>query len=224
MRNKISRIAVTGAAASMAFATAAPALACQTSEPSETKTVSQQATLAQQKAWLEAFVARGQQQLAALADKVAANSQLTSAQQSAWASWIAAQQAKLAALKSAVEAATTVGALHQAVHSVLAGSGWFGWYGAFSAERERIASELWSMAKAQQRHPAHASTIKRPGVTTVVLRNRAGSRQLPAGQHRSDDAGSWQGDRDYQARHDFGDHHRRGSDHDSWRSWDRHRR
>jgi len=226
--SKLSRIAVTGAAASMALVTATPALACQTSETTEPKPAGQQVGLAQQKAWLDAFLTRSQQQLAALASKIAADSKLTSAQQSSWASWIAGQQAKLSALKSAVDAASTLSELHQAVHSAMAGSGWFGWYGAFGAERDRIATELRSMElarDAQPRQAMRAGMMKHPGATTVVLRSGTSSRQMPAGQHRSSEYGSWQRDRDYQARHGFGDH-RRGSERDyggSW-SWSEHHR
>jgi len=217
--SRISRIAVTGAAASMALATAAPALACQASDTTETKPASQQAGLAQQQAWVDAFVTRSQQQLTALAAKIAADPRLTSAQQSAWTSWIAEQQAKLSELKAAVDAATTVSQLHQAVRSALAGTGWFGWYGAFGAQRDRIATELrWldSARDLQPRQPVRAgepSTIKHPDTRTVVLRSWTRDRQATAGQHRSQDAGAWQRDRDYQARHGFGDH-RRGSDRD----------
>jgi len=222
--SKISRIAVTGAAASMALVTAAPALACQTSETTEPKPASQQVSLAQQKASLDAFLTRSQQQLDALASKIAADTKLTSAQQSAWASWIADEQAKLAALKSAVDAANTLSELHQAVHSAMLGSGWFGWYGAFGTERERIATELRSMDSArdaQRRHPLRAGQAgMAKHASTVVLRsgtdsNGTDSRQLPAGQHRSnEEQGNWQWNRGYQARHGFGDY-RRGYDRDA---------
>ena len=123
-------------AAALCLGTAVPASAHSLGSSSDrdaAKTTSAP-TVAQLQAWVDSFIAKRQQQLSAFASKIAADPKLTDAQQADFAAKLAKQQSVLSNLKNAVDSASTVEAVHQAIRSAMAADGVhgnFGWCGFF---------------------------------------------------------------------------------------------
>lgn len=227
MRNaSLTRIAVLSTAAALCLGTAVPASAHSLGSSSDrdaAKTTSAP-TVAQLQAWVDSFIAKRQQQLSAFASKIAADPKLTDAQQADFAAKLAKQQSVLSNLKNAVDSASTVEAVHQAIRSAMAADGvhgnfgWcgffglhglFGMHGADGLARHRAEAEH---RRTGADHPkADPGKVKAPtsAVRTVAVRTSNHRPTLQpdraAGQHRSY-AGYGQHNRsgDYQARHDAG--------------------
>ncbi|MEO6704187.1 MAG: hypothetical protein ABI140_04915, partial [Jatrophihabitantaceae bacterium] len=199
----LTRIAVLGTAAAVCLGTAVPASAHSLSDTNDRTTgTSSTPSLAQVQAWVDSFIAKRQQHLASYASKVAADPKLTDAQKADFASKIAAQQAALTSLKSAMDSAGTVDAVHQAVKAAMASDGvhgFFGWCGFFGEhhrdgiDRDGIDRD----GKAPARHSATVRDRTDPGrakgpastARTVVVRSGEHAPTLqPArtvGAHRS---------------------------------------
>jgi len=220
LRNSnFSKIAVAGAAASLCFATAAPALAHGTSTSTDPNHTKSAPTLAQQQAWLDSYIAKAQQRLQAFAAKVAADPNLTAAQKADWAAKIAAKQAALDKFKSAVDAATTTDELHAAVKAAMQGAhihGFGGWAGFFNHNwndpdhnRDPVrtgSAHTGPRASTDHRHSDPAATQPRPAQTVVLRSQLQGSNDRGkhwGGQHRAGDR-AHSGSTNYQPRHGFG--------------------
>ncbi|HTZ42656.1 MAG TPA: hypothetical protein VMB79_02245 [Jatrophihabitans sp.] len=191
---RITKYAVVGAAATMAFATASPALAHESTSTTGPQRTASAPTLAQQKAWLDAYLTTSQQRLTALAARIAADPHLTSQQRSAWAAKIAQQQAALTA-RSAVDAATTESALHQAVHAAMTADslhGMFGWRAlcdsGYRLDRDEQARDrAATKAKdAQRARDARAKQARDPhqGAVTVADEHPAVATHPASGTHQ----------------------------------------
>ena len=202
MRNiHLTRIAVLSTAAAVCLGTAVPASAHSlggSSNGTGSKTTSAP-TLAQEQAWIDGFIARRQQQLAAFANKISTDSKLTDAQKADFATKIAKQQAALSNLKSAVDAATSLAAVHQAIRAAMTADGvhgFFGWCGFFGLHN-------WDGLHRDQdaKAPANAHQVSRvqhtdPQLTRTVAVRMAG--QAPTlqpdrtgGRHRADAQYRW---------------------------------
>jgi hypothetical protein len=230
----LTRIAVLSTAAAVCLGTAVPASAHSLggTTGSSNKTTSAP-NLAQEQAWIDSFIAKRQQQLASFASKIAADSKLTDAQKADFAGKIAKQQAALGNLKSAVDAATSVTAVHQALRSAMSADGvhgFFGWCGFFGAHnwdgmhRDRDGKTPATADKA----PATAHQVSRvqhtdpKTVRTVAVQMASHAPSLQpdrtAGRHRSDAQHRWADQQTragaaggYQGRHQGGSsggHHR----------------
>ncbi|HEX4729473.1 MAG TPA: hypothetical protein VH298_16815 [Jatrophihabitans sp.] len=201
MRNiHLTRIAVLSTAAAVCLGTAVPASAHSLggSSGSGTKTTSAP-TLAQEQAWIDSFIAKRKQQLAGFASKIAADPKLTDAQKADFAAKIAKQQAALSNLKSAVDAATSVAAVHQALRSAMTADGvhgFFGWCGFFGMHnwdgmhRDRDGR---APATAHQVSRVHHTDPKTTRTVAVTMASHAPTLQpdRTAGRHRSDAQHSW---------------------------------
>jgi len=204
----LTRIAVLSTAAAVCLGTAVPAsahsLGGTTGSGSRTTSAP---TLAQEQAWIDSFIAKRQQQLAGFASRIAADPKLTDAQRAELAAKIAKQQAALSNLKSAVDAATSVAAVHQALRSAMAADGvhgFFGWCGFFGMRD-------WDGLHRDQDGKAPATThqlsrLRHPDPTatrTVTMASHAPVLQpdRTAGRHRADARFYWSGQRTTWANH-----------------------
>ena len=127
--NRLTRIAVTSGAAVLCFGVAAPAVAhtgaAATGKDGTGKdgaTVQQlpTPTLQQEQAWIDSFVAHRTAWLDHLSAVVSADNYLSDAQKTTMLDGIAKAKDALAALKSAVDAATSTDQVHQIVSQALA--------------------------------------------------------------------------------------------------------
>lgn len=231
MRNiQLTRIAVLSTAAAVCLGIAVPASAHELGGTAGSGTRTSAPTLAQEQAWIDGFIAKRQQQLTDFAAKIAADSKLTDAQKADFAAKIAKQQAALSNLKSAVDAATSVAAVHQALRSAMTADGvhgFFGWCGFFGThdwdglhrDRDRTGkapAAAHQVSRVQHTDPNTVRTV------AVQFANHAPTMQpdRTAGRHRADARFNWSGQRttyashysggyssgsgDYQARHRAG--------------------
>jgi hypothetical protein len=205
---QLTRIAVLSTAAAVCLGTAVPAsahsLGGTTGSGSRTTSAP---TLAQEQAWINSFIAKRQQQLATFASRIAAEQKLTDAQKADFAAKIAKQQAALSNLKSAVDAATSVAALQQALRSAMAADGvhgFFGWCGFFGLhdwdglQRDRdgkAPATAHQVSQVRHTDPAAVRTV------AVTMASHAPTLQpdRTAGRHRAD--AHWSGQRTTWADH-----------------------
>jgi hypothetical protein len=210
---QLARIAVLSTAAAVCLGTAVPAsahsLGGTTGSGSRTTSAP---TLAQEQAWINSFIAKRQQQLAAFAGKIAADPKLTGAQKAGMAAKLAKlakQQAALSNLKSAVDAATSVTAVHQALRSAMAADGvhgFFGWCGFFGLHnwdgmhRDRdgkAPATAHQVSRVQHPDPKAVRTV------AVTMASQAPTLQpdRTAGRHRADARFNWSSQRTSWANH-----------------------
>lgn len=199
---QLTRIAVLSTAAAVCLGTAVPAsahsLGGTTGSGSNTSSAP---TLAQEQAWIDSFIAKRQQQLAAFASKVANDPKLTDAQQADFATKIARQQAALSNLRSAVDAATSVTAVHQALRSAMAADGvhgFFGWCGFFGMHYwDGLHRDRAGTAPATAHQVSRVQHTDPQAVRTVAVRMAGHVPTLQpdrtAGRHRSDAQHRWSG-------------------------------
>ena len=122
--NRLTRIAVTSGAAVLCFGVAAPAVAHTgagaTGKDGSTVQQLPTPTLQQEQAWIDSFVAHRTAWLDHLSAVVGADNYLSDAQKTTMLDGIAKAKDALAALKSAVDAATSTDQVHQIVSQALA--------------------------------------------------------------------------------------------------------
>jgi hypothetical protein len=206
----LTRIAVLSTAATVCLGTAVPAsahsLGGSTGSGSRITSVP---TLAQEQAWIDSFIAKRQQQLAAFASRIAAEGKLTDAQKADFAAKIAKQQAALSSLKSAVDGATTVTAVHQALRSAIAADGvhgFFGWCGFFGMhDRDGMHGDRDGKAPATAHQVSRVQHTDPAAVRTVAVQMASHAPTLQpdrtAGRHRADARLHWSGQRTTWANH-----------------------
>lgn len=204
----LTRIAVLSTAAAVCLGTAVPAsahsLGGTTGSGSRTTSAP---TLAQEQAWINGFIGKRQQQLAAFASRVAADPTLTDVQKADLAAKIVKQQAALSNLKSAVDAATSVTAVHQALRSAMAADrvhGFFGWCGFFGMhDREGMQRDRDGKAPATAHQVSRVRHTDPQAVRTVAVTMASHGPTLQpdrtAGRQRAD--AHWSGQRTTWANH-----------------------
>lgn len=200
----LTRIAVLSTAAAVCLGTAVPASAHELggTAGSGSKT-SSAPTLAQEQAWIDSFIAKRQQQLAAFAAKLAADPKLTDAQKADFAAKIAKQQTALSNLKSAVDAATSTDALHQALRSAMTADGvhgFFGWCGFFGRHNwDGMHRDLDGKAPATAHQAGRVQHTDPRAARTVAVQFASHAPTMQpdrtAGRHRADARFSWSGQR-----------------------------
>ncbi len=207
----LTRIAVLSTAAAVCLGTAVPASAHSLGGTTGSGSRATSApTLAQEQAWIDSFIAKRQQQLAAFGSRIAADPKLTDAQKADFAAKIAKQQAALSSLKSAVDAATSAAAVQQALRSAMAADGvhgFFGWCGFFGMHNwDGPHRDLDGKAPATAHQVSRARHTDPKAVRTVAVTMASHAPTLQpdraAGRHRAD----WSGQRTTWANHYSGGH------------------
>jgi hypothetical protein len=167
--------------------------------------------LAQQRAWIDAFIAKRQQAIDTYATRAAADAKLTAGQTSDIAGRLAKRWVTLNTLKAAVDSATSTDGLHQAIKTALASDdvhGYFGWCGFYGSSRHDPAWAHTMTRGSSTHHPkAKADPAKAtpPSSTvhTVAVRSGQSSAQASKQTHTVRHSDSRRADNrsDYRGRH-----------------------